>query len=180
VPENPSLEAPSRKLTDSLAHGPAPQSLGCWLSYDQATCRRLLCGSRHDCWVYPIGRSVPLEDTDSSRSNNCAMELPSLRRNHAHRRTAFRRPTPASIATSKGPLRSMNLPPHPRSRLALLRESRSFVSSDLQCHQSHLYSVGRTTPCDESPPPRHFNAAHHAHFSDLHRHLHQVSPFQST
>ncbi len=43
------------------------------------------------------------------RSDPLTLELPSLRRNHARRRTALRRATPASLATSTRPVRRMKL-----------------------------------------------------------------------
>ena len=57
------------------------------------------------------------------RSDPLTLELPSLRRNHARRRTALRRATPASLSTSTRPVRSMKLYPHPRP-LPVLRRVR--------------------------------------------------------
>ena len=63
-------------------------------------CFQLLGGSREDdCFG---GITV-------HRSDSLTLELPSLRRNHARRRTALRRATPASLATSTRPVRRMKL-----------------------------------------------------------------------
>jgi len=48
------------------------------------------------------------------RSDSLALELPDLRRNHAHRRTALRCATPASLSTSTRSVRSMKTYLHPR------------------------------------------------------------------
>ena len=58
------------------------------------------------------------------RSDSLTLELPSLRRNHARRRTALRCATPASLATSTRPVRSMKLYPHPRPLPVLRRATR--------------------------------------------------------
>jgi hypothetical protein len=74
----------------------------------------------------------------------------------------------------------MNLYPHPRPRLVLLREGRPLLSSDLLCSESHRYKVRPTLPCDESLLPRISRPAYHAQISALRGPLHQVSPIQST
>ena len=63
-------------------------------------CLRLLGGSeRHNTFGgITVHRADPL-----------TLELPSLRRNHARRRTALRRATPASLSTSTRPVRCMKL-----------------------------------------------------------------------
>ncbi len=58
------------------------------------------------------------------RSDPLTLELPGLRRNHARRRTALCRATPASLSTSTRPVRRMKLYPHPR-RLPVLRRADS-------------------------------------------------------
>ncbi len=63
------------------------------------------------------------------RSEPLTLELPGLRRNHARRRTALRRATPASLSTSTRPVRSMKLYPHPRLLPVLRRARGSLVSS---------------------------------------------------
>ena len=72
------------------------------------------------------------------RPDSLTLELPSLRRNHARRRTALRRPTPASLSTATRTARSMKLYPHPRPLPVLRRARRSLVSSgpELLCPQS--------------------------------------------
>ena len=63
------------------------------------------------------------------RSEPLTLELPGLRRNHARRRTALRRATPASLSTSTRPVRRMKLYPHPRPLPVLRRARGSLVSS---------------------------------------------------
>src|SRR5208337_307405 len=73
-----------------------------------------------------------------------ALELSGLRRNHARRRTALCRATPAPLSTSTRPVRSMNLYPHPRFLIVLRHPRRVLVSSGQECPLSQLPSLSPT------------------------------------
>ena len=75
------------------------------------------------------------------QSDRPTLELPSLRWNYARRRTALRRPTPASLPTSTRPMRCMKLYPHPRPLLVLRRIRRPLVSSSQNPLDHSLSSV---------------------------------------
>jgi hypothetical protein len=114
------------------------------------------------------------------RPDSLTLELPSLRRNHARRRTALRCPTPASLATATRPVCRMNLHPHSRSLLVPRYAGRSLVLSSLECSESPLFSARRTSLCNPSTISRHFKAPHHTQLTDLVQLLHPSSLIQST
>ncbi|MGB6687964.1 MAG: VWA domain-containing protein [Terracidiphilus sp.] len=114
------------------------------------------------------------------RSDPLTLELPSLRRNHARRRTALRRATPASLATATRPVRSMKLYPHPRPLTVLRRVRGSFVSSVRDCSAGDLFSPTLTSHCGVL---QHHPTVKAAHPTRLHRcpiPLHSLRPIQST
>jgi hypothetical protein len=85
------------------------------------------------------------------------LELSCLRRSHARRRTALRRATPAPLATSTRPVRSMKVYSHPRPLFALRRARGFFASSGQNPSDpslSRLYIGHRRTAAPRHPAAR--------------------------
>jgi hypothetical protein len=85
------------------------------------------------------------------RPDSLTLELPGLRGNHACCRTAFRRPTPASLSTATRPVRCMNLGSHPRPLTVLWHACRSLASTSQDYSATDLSSYRTTRPCNASP-----------------------------
>ena len=106
-------------------------------------CFQLLGGSEQDASFggITVHRSEPL-----------TLELSRLRRNHARRRTALRRATPASLATSTRPVRSMKLYLHPRPLPVLRRARGLLVSSGRNPFDASLSSLHISASASHSCP----------------------------
>jgi hypothetical protein len=107
------------------------------------------------------------------------LELPGLRRNHARRRTVHRRPTPAPLAASTRPARSMKRYPHPQPLPVLRRVRRLLVSSVLGCSPGCLFSPPLTLHRGVSPHHRTVKAAHPTQLSRCLIPPHPLKPIQS-
>jgi hypothetical protein len=94
-----------------------------------------------------------------------ALELSGLRRNHARRRTALCRATPAPLSTSTRTVRSMNLYPHPWLLIVLRHARRLLVSSGHDCPVSQLLSLCPPPQRDASPLDPVLQTADPAHHS---------------
>ena len=89
--------------------------------------------------------------------DSLALELPCLRWNHARHRTALLCGTPASLATSTRPARSMKVYSHPRP-IFVLQRARGFSASPGQnpsdASLSRLYIRIRRTAAPRHPAAR--------------------------
>jgi hypothetical protein len=113
------------------------------------------------------------------RSGSFTLELSSLRRNHARRRTALCRATPASLAASTGPVHSMKFYSHPRSLPVLRRVPRSLVLSGPGCSAGCSFCP-RLPHCRVSPNHRTVEAAHPTQLGRCLIPPHPLRPIQST
>jgi hypothetical protein len=114
------------------------------------------------------------------RTGSLALELPTLRRNHAYRRTALRRATPASLAASTRQMRSMKIYPHPRPLPVLRRVRRFLLSSDSRSLIGYLLSPFLMPHRASTALHQDLETADRAQRSDLVKPLHPIGPIQST
>jgi hypothetical protein len=108
------------------------------------------------------------------------LELSSLRRNHARRRTVLRRSTPTSLTTATRPVRCMNHCSHLRPLPALRRTRRSLALTGKNSSATGRLNRPLTPLCEASKPGSRIQAADRTHHSQFMHPLDSLDPIQNT